>query len=122
MAGREIVPYGVDLNKKSDTLALSIVPLQEIAPVSSQSYFAQAIHCLEIASSSPCLLLQDKPCHPKAPKLIKVPKEINLFPPRSNEMLMGVKTNKFGDVTYAKYESVMPHVVIDGVRAVLEQV
>ena len=36
--------------------------------------------------------------------------------------LMGVKTNKFEDVTYAKYKSVMPHVTIDGVHATLEQV
>ena len=37
-------------------------------------------------------------------------------------MLTGVKTNKFGDVTCAKYKSIMPHVTIDGVRAAPEQV
>jgi len=68
-----------------------------------------------------CLLLQDKPRYPEAPK-IKVPKEINLLPPRANEMLTKVKTNKFGDVTCAKYKSVMPHVAIDGFHAMPEQV
>ena len=51
-----------------------------------------------------------------------MPKEINLLPPRANEMPTGVKTNKFRDVTCAKYKSVMPHVAIDGVRATPEQV
>jgi hypothetical protein len=33
-----------------------------------------------------------------------------------------VKTNKFKDVTYAKYKLVTPHVTIDGVWAAPEQV
>jgi hypothetical protein len=51
-----------------------------------------------------------------------VPKEINLLPPKPNETLMGVKTNKFGDVTCIKYKMVTSRVSIDGVRATLEQV
>jgi hypothetical protein len=118
MIGREIVPYRVDLNKKLDALALSIVPPQEIAPVSC--YFAQAIHHLTIAPPPPHLL-QDKPPQLEAPK-IKVPKEINLLPPRPNEMLTGVKDNKFEDVTCAKYKSIMPRVAIDDARVAPEQV
>ena len=122
MADREIIPYGIDLNEKPDALELSVVPLQEMAPVpSNQSYFAQANHCLAIALPLMRLLLQDKPCQPKAPK-IKVPKEINLLTPRANETLMGEKTNKFRDVTYTKYKSVTPCVTIDGVCATPEQV
>jgi len=67
------------------------------------------------------LLLQDKPLQLEAPK-IKVPKEINLLPPRANETMTGVKTNKFGDVTCVNYKSVTPRLSIDGVRAVPEQV
>jgi hypothetical protein len=61
------------------------------------------------------------PCQPEAPK-IKVPKEINLLPPKANKTLTGVKTNKFGDVTSSKYKSVTPRLSIDGVRAAPEQV
>ena len=39
-----------------------------------------------------------------------------------NETLIGVKTNKFGDVTCAKYKSVMSQLTIDGVRDPPEQV
>ena len=41
---------------------------------------------------------------------------------RANETLTEVRTNKLGDVTYAKYKSVMQRVTIDGVRAGLEKV
>ena len=61
MTNKEIVPYGFDLKNKPDALVLSIIPL-EITPIlSSQSYFAQAIHHLVIAPPSRCPLLEVKP-------------------------------------------------------------
>jgi hypothetical protein len=51
-----------------------------------------------------------------------IPKELNLLPPRPNEMLTGLKTNKFGDVTYMKYKKTTPRVTLDGVRAMTEQI
>jgi len=54
--------------------------------------------------------------------LIKVTKEINLLPPKGHEVLIEVKTNKFGDVTCAKYKSVTPRIAIDGVWAMPEQI
>jgi len=79
-----------------------------------------------IALPPPRLLLKDKPCQQEprldVQKLIKVTKEINLLPPRANEVLTGVKTNKFGDVTCAKYKSVTPRTTIDGVRAMPDQI
>ena len=49
-------------------------------------------------------------------------KEINLLPPKGHEVLIGVKTNKFGDITCAKYKSVTPRTIIDGVRAMPDQI
>ena len=54
--------------------------------------------------------------------MIKVMKEINLLPPKGHEVLIGVKTNKFGDVTCAKYKLVTARTTIDGVRAMPEQI
>ena len=117
MAGREIIPYRVE-----EAIPLSIIPPREVAPIpSNQFYFAQAICCLVITSLPSCLLLQDKPCQLEELK-IKVPKEINLLPPKVNETLTGVKTNKFGDVTCAKYKSATPRLSIDRVRAAHEQI
>ena len=79
-----------------------------------------------IAPPSPCLLLEGKP-HQQEPrldvqKLIKGTKEINLLPPKGYEVLTGVKTDKFGDVTCAKYKLVTPRTIIDGVRAMPDQI
>ena len=49
-------------------------------------------------------------------------KEINLLPTKGHEVLIGVKTNKFGDVTCVKYKSVTPRTIIDGVWAIPEQI
>ena len=54
--------------------------------------------------------------------MIQVPKDIKLLPSRPNETLMSVRTNKFGDVTCAKYTTATLRVVFDGVRAALGQI
>ena len=120
MANKEIVPYGFDPSKKPDMLALAVIPL-EVTPIrSSQSYFAQAICCQVLAPPPPRPLLEDKPCQQEPcldlQKLIKVTKEINLLPPKGHEVLTVVNTNKFRDVTCAKYQSVTPRTTIDGVQ------
>jgi len=51
-----------------------------------------------------------------------VTKEINLLHPKGHEVLTRVKTNKFGDITCAKYKSVTPRTIIDGVRAMPDQI
>ena len=124
MADKQIIPYGDDLSKKPNALALTVVPL-EVTPIcSNQSYYAQAICCPLIAPSPPLLHLEGKPLQqePKldAQKLFKVMKEINCLSPKDHEVLIGLKTNKFGDVTCAKYKSVTPRTTIDGVRAMPE--
>jgi hypothetical protein len=53
---------------------------------------------------------------------MKVLKQINLLPSTANETLTVVKTNKFGDITCAKYKLVTTQLSIDGVCAMLEQV
>ena len=126
MANKLIVPYGFDLNKKPDALALSVVP-PEITPIhSSQSYFAQAIHHPILAPPLPHPLLEGKSCQQEpcldVQKLVKVTKEINLLLPKGHEVLTRVKTNKFGDVTCANYKSISLRTTIDGVRAMPEQI
>jgi hypothetical protein len=59
------------------------------------------------------LLLEDKPS--KGP-VIKLPAGTKLLPPKHNETLIGVKTNKKGEIIRAKY-STREHTYIEGVRA-----
>jgi septal ring factor EnvC (AmiA/AmiB activator) len=47
-------------------------------------------------------LLEDKPS--KGP-VVKQPAGTKLLPPKHNEMLVGVKTNKKGEIVYAKYST-----------------
>jgi hypothetical protein len=79
-----------------------------------------------IAPPPPCPLLEGKPRqqepHLDVLKLIKVTKEINLLPLKGHELLTKVKTNKFGDITCAKYKLVTPRTIIDGVRARPDQI
>jgi hypothetical protein len=113
MVGREIVPYGAELNKKPDIR-------------SSQSYFAQVVRRPVIVPPPPRPLLEGKPRQQEprldAQKLIKVTKEINLLPLKGPEVLTGVKTNKFGDVTCAMYRSVTSRTTIDGIQALADQI
>ena len=119
MADNQIIPYGADLNKKPGALARTTIPL-EVTPIcSNQSYYAQAICRPLIAPPSSLLRLEGKSLQqePKldTQKLFKVMKEINYLSLKDHEVLTGLKTNKFGDVTCAKYKSVTPRTTIDGV-------
>jgi hypothetical protein len=58
---------------------------------------------------------------PKDPK-IAVPKDVKLLPPRPNETLVGVKTNKLGEVSCVKYTIATPRVSLDSIRAAPGQV
>jgi hypothetical protein len=49
-------------------------------------------------------------------------KEINRLSLKGHEVLTELKTNKFGDVTCAKYWSVTPCTIIDGVQAMPERI
>ena len=126
MADKKTIPYGANLNKKPATHALIIVP-PKVTPIhSNQSYYAQAVRRPLIASPPPSLRLEGKPLQqePKldTQKLFKVTKEINHLPLKDHEVLTGLKTNKFGDVTCAKYKSVTPRTTIDGVWDMPDQI
>jgi len=105
MSDNQIIPYRADLNKKRDMLALTTIP-PEVTPIcSNQSYYTQAVR------------------HPLiAQKLFKVMKEINRLPLKDHEVLTGLKTNKFGDITCTNYRTVTPRTIIDGVRALPDQI
>jgi hypothetical protein len=106
---KRIIPYGFDLNsipkEDPDCKALILVsdatPLAAIPPRPhsySQSYFAQPV----LAAPPQPLLLEDKPL--KGP-VIKLPAGTMLLPPKYNEALVGVKTNKSGEIICAKYRT-----------------
>jgi hypothetical protein len=134
MARKEIIPFGVDLNKlppREDSLVivlveeplpLAIIPPKQVATVSprrsnEQAYYGQ-VRQPTLPPPQDRLLLKDAP---KGSKIV-VLKDINLLPPRPNEMLVGVKTNNLGEVTCVKYTTATPRVSLDGIQAAPSQV
>ena len=137
MADKQIIPFGTDLNKLppieeplaivpiGEPLPLAIVPPKKLAPIPpkrsyGQSYFAQ-IRQPTFTPPQERLFLKDK-SHQLKGLMIQVQKNIKLFPPKPNEMLTSVNTNKFGEVSCAKYTTATPRVVFDGVRAAPGQI
>jgi hypothetical protein len=77
-----------------------------------QAYYAQVCQ-LTLPPLQDRLLLKDAPKGPK----ISIPKDVKLLPSWPNEKLVGVKTNKLGEVTCVKYTTATPRVSFDGIRA-----
>jgi hypothetical protein len=92
MAKKEIIPFGVDLNKlppREDSLA--IIPIEEPLPLAiippkqativpprrnyEQAYYAQ-VRQPTLPPPQDCLLLKDAPKGPK----IAIPKDVKLLP------------------------------------------
>jgi hypothetical protein len=60
------------------------------------------------------LLLKD--AQSKGP-IVRLPEDVKLLPPKANEMLIGLKFDKLGQVIYAKYTTGTPRPTIDRVQA-----
>jgi hypothetical protein len=123
MAEKEIIVYRSDLKQiqsKEEALAvvpvldpkpLTVIPSKQLATVSprrhyEQAYFAQARQ--PALPSPPTKLLL------KGPK-VTVPQDTKLLPAADNEKLVKVTTNRFRDVTCAKYTT--SRVSLDGICA-----
>jgi hypothetical protein len=102
--------------------ALAIMSPKEVMPVRhQQSYYAHTTPTLHL-SPPPSHLSIEGPRHQQEIPKFRVSKELDLLPPKPNEVLTGLKMNKFGDVTYMKYRSTTPCTSFEGVRAIPEQI
>jgi hypothetical protein len=127
-----------ELHPFDDFMALAIIQPKELAIVlskelaitspkeimlvpKSQAFYAHTIPCLTLEPLPPRFTVEGKPGELKVLTFC-VPKELNLLTPRPDEMLTGLKTNKFGDVTYMKYKKTTLCVTLDGVWAMSEQI
>jgi hypothetical protein len=106
---RRMIRYGIDLNTipkeepESKVIILSNEPTPIVTILPSprahrHSYFAQPV----LTAPPQPLLLDGAP--PKGP-VVKIPEGTKLLPPKHNEVLMGVKTNKKGEMVCTKYST-----------------
>jgi hypothetical protein len=114
---RRMIPFGIDLNNipREEPECKAIIPIEEPIPIAiippqphccGQSYFVLPI------STKP-LLLEGAPS--KGP-IVALLADTNILPPMRNEKLLGVNTNKKGEVICAKYTT-GERTYFEGVRA-----
>ena len=100
---KRMIPFWIDLNtiSREDPERKALIPIEEPVPLAiippqprcyGQSYFAQPI------LTKPLLL---EGALSKGP-IVALPVGTNILPPKCNEKLLGVKTNKKGEVVCAK--------------------
>jgi hypothetical protein len=116
---KRITPYRLDLNSilEEDPDCKALIPVSDAQPLVaipprpnsySKSYFAQPI----LTAPPQPLLLEDKSL--KWP-IVKLSAGTKLLLPKYNKTLVGVKTNKSGEIICAKY-SIGERTYLKGVR------
>jgi hypothetical protein len=104
-----------------DAKPFAVVPPKALATVPPTQSYEQAYHAQVRRPTLPSpltkLLLKDAPKDNK----VAVLQGTKLLPPKDNERVVNVKTNKFRDVTCVKYATTS-HVSLDRIRAPPRQV
>jgi len=117
----EVVPYDLNVKPKEDPDARALVPVNterqlEAMPLRQRS-FAQSYHAQPVLTAPPQPLLL-KGSSSRKETTIKVPTGTRILPPRPNERVVGVKTNRSGEISsirYAMEEEERPY--FEGIRA-----
>jgi len=117
---RRMVPYEINLNqlKPEDPNSKALVVVHDARPLATipprqhgygRSYYAQLIL---IAPPQPLLLKG-----PREGPVVDVPTKTRILPPRPNERIIGVKTNRRGELSSVKYTTEEEHPYFEGIRA-----
>jgi len=116
----EVVPYDLNKKPKEDNDDYALVPAnteRQLAVMpshqrsSTQSYYAQPVLT---APPQPLLL---KGPSTKKEATVKVPADTRILPPRPNERVVGVKTNRSGEISSVRYTTEEEKPYFEGVRA-----
>jgi len=116
----EVVPFNLNMEPVEDPDARALVPANterqlEAMPLrqrsSTQSYQAQPVLT---APPQPLLL---KGSLSKTKTTIKVPTGTRILPPRPNERVVGVKTNRSGEISSVRYTTEEERPYFEGIRA-----
>ena len=116
----EVVPFNLNMEPVEDPDARALVPanterqleaMQLRQRSSTQSYHAQPVLT---APPQPLLL---KGSSSKTKTTIKVPTGTRILPPRPNERVVGVKTNRSGEISSIRYTTEEERPYFEGIRA-----
>jgi len=116
----EVIPYDLNKKPKEDPDDYALVPAnteRHLAAMpsrqrsSTQSYYDQSVLT---APPQPLLL---KGPSAKKEATVKVPADTRILPPRPNERVVGVKTNRRGEISSVRYTTEEERPYFEGVRA-----
>ena len=116
----EVVPFNLNMEPVEDPDARALVPANterqlEAVPLSQRSS-AQSYHAQPVLTAPPQPLLL-KGSSSKTKTTIKVPIGTRILPPRPNEMVVGVKTNRSGEISSIRYTTKEERAYFEGIRA-----
>jgi len=116
----EVVPYDLNMKPKEDPDARALVPATterqlEAMPLRQRS-FAQSYHAQPVLTALPQPLLLKGPSAKKE-TTIKVPTSTRILPPRPNERVVGVKTNRSSEISSIRYTTEEERPCFEGIRA-----
>jgi len=116
----EVIPYDLNKKPKEDPDAYALVPAnteRQLAAMpsrqrsSTQSYYAQPI----LTTPPQPLLLKGPSAKKEA--TVKVPARTRILPPRPNERVVRVKSNRSGEISSIRYTMEEERPYFKGVRA-----
>jgi len=116
----EVVPFDLNKKPKEDPDAHALVPANterqlEAMPLRQRSS-AQSNHAQPVLTAPPQPLLLKGPSAKKE-ATVKVPTGTRILPPRPNERIVGVKTNRSGEISSIRYTTEEERPYVEGVRA-----
>jgi len=116
----EIVPYDLNKKPKEDPDAYALVPAnterQLAAMPSCQRSSTQSYYAHPVLTAPPRPLLLKGPLA-KQEVIVKVPAGTRVLSPRPNERVVGVKTNRSGEISNMRYTMEKERPYFEGIRA-----
>jgi len=111
----EVVPFDLNKKPKEDPDAYALAPTnterQLAAMPPRQHSFAQSYHAQPVLTAPPQPLIL-KGTSAKKEAIVKVPAGTRILPPRPNERVVGVKTNRSGEISSIRYTT--EEEIVDG--------
>jgi len=116
----EVIPYDLNKKNKEDPDAHALVPANterqlEALPLCQHST-AQSYHAQPVLTAPPQPLLLKGPSAKKE-ATVKVLAGRRILPPRPNERVVGVKTNRSGEISSIRYTTEEERPYFEGIRA-----
>jgi hypothetical protein len=116
----EVVPFNLNMEPVEDPDTRALVPANterqlEAMPLRQRSS-AQSYHAQPVLTAPPQPLLLKGPSS-KTKTTIKVPIGTRILPPRPNERVVGVKTNRSGEISSVRYTTEEERPYFEGIRA-----